>query len=113
MKFIRKTAAFLIISAMLCISAAVSASAATNTIRGDANKDGIVSISDVTAIQKYLASIPETPFNAKAADVNGDGVAISDATAIQRYIMGCDNEFKIGQRMNIDQDPYELPFIPC
>ncbi len=58
--------------------------------KGDVNLDGVVNISDVTAVQKYIAKM--LSLNDKqlaAADVTGDGsVDISDATAIQRYLAG-------------------------
>lgn len=55
------------------------------TIAGDANGDGKVDITDVTAIQLYAAGALElTPEQYEAADVNGDGkVNIQDATEIQ------------------------------
>lgn len=62
---------------------------------GDANGDGEIDISDVTAIQKYAAAYEK--FNAaqlKYADVNKDGaVDINDATAVQKYIAGIIKSF--------------------
>lgn len=56
---------------------------------GEANGDGQVTISDVTCIQKYLASmIDEEHIDLDAADINSNGVDITDATQIQRYIAG-------------------------
>ena len=56
---------------------------------GDADDDGIVSIFDVTKIQRYLSGVPVPKFNAAAADVDGDDeVTIRDATFIQRAIAG-------------------------
>ena len=55
---------------------------------GDTNLDGIVSIGDVTAIQRHLAEL--ATFNDEQlalADTNGDGkVDISDATHLQKYL---------------------------
>ena len=55
---------------------------------GDTNLDGIVSISDVTAIQRHLAELEV--FNDEQlalADTNGDGdVDIADATHLQMYL---------------------------
>ena len=55
---------------------------------GDANLDGIISIRDVTAIQRHVAEF--AMFNDEqlaAADTNGDGVVtIDDATHLQRYL---------------------------
>ena len=65
------------------------------TVYGDANGDGEIDISDVTAIQKYAAAYEK--FNAaqlKYADVNKDGaVDINDATAVQKYIAGIIKSF--------------------
>lgn len=60
---------------------------------GDANRDGIVSISDVTAIQQYIAGIiDDSELDFSAADVDGDGVlTIYDATYIQRFIARLDD----------------------
>ncbi len=59
-------------------------------ILGDADSDGKVTILDVTAIQRNLASLPVNgTFNAVAADVDSDNsTSIIDATWIQRYLAG-------------------------
>ena len=55
---------------------------------GDANLDGKINISDVTAIQRHVAEF--AMFNDEqlaVADTNGDGVVtIDDATHLQRYL---------------------------
>ncbi|MEE1171118.1 MAG: leucine-rich repeat protein [Ruminococcus sp.] len=55
---------------------------------GDANLDGTITISDVTAIQYYLAELTElTDEQLALADTNGDGeVNISDATHLQMFL---------------------------
>jgi len=55
---------------------------------GDVNGDGIVSIRDVTEIQRIVAEFyPATELQKITADVNGDGVIdINDATEIQFYL---------------------------
>jgi hypothetical protein len=57
---------------------------------GDVNDDGKVDVSDVTEIQKYIASMTELTGNQLlAADVNADGkIDITDATKIQKYLAG-------------------------
>ena len=56
-------------------------------ILGDVDGDGVVSIFDVTCIQRHLAEIPVYAYNETAADTDGDGeVTIFDATDIQRYL---------------------------
>ncbi len=50
---------------------------------GDVNKDGEVTISDVTALIDYLLGGDESTINVLAANVNGDdGVTIADVTAL-------------------------------
>ena len=55
---------------------------------GDVNRDGIVSIADVTAVQKYLVELLALDqAQLLLADVNHDGeVSIADATLIQMII---------------------------
>lgn len=62
---------------------------------GDVDGDGIVSIDDVTYIQKFLAKYDTAPIDTddeeqfRVADANGDGIInITDATTIQRYLAG-------------------------
>ena len=66
---------------------------------GDANCDGYVNISDVTAIQKHIAAL--SSLSAKGlylADVNDKvGVNIKDATLIQMYNLKMGNTMKVGQ----------------
>ncbi len=61
----------------------------TNAI-GDVDGDGIISVSDATALQKQLANGVEFDDEMLAvADTNGDGiVSVSDATLIQKYLAG-------------------------
>lgn len=59
-----------------------------NTLIGDTNGDGNVTIADATELQKYLANIVDFDDKQLAvADTNGDGnVDIQDATQIQKYL---------------------------
>ena len=67
-------------------------------ILGDSDGDGVVTIMDVTIIQRYLVSIPVKSFDEKAADCDGDeDVSIIDATWIQRYLAEMRIPHKIGQ----------------
>ncbi|WP_293974758.1 CotH kinase family protein [uncultured Ruminococcus sp.] len=56
---------------------------------GDVNKDGKLSITDATDIQKYaVGSIYFTPSKVSCGDVNGDGaINVLDATEIQKMIV--------------------------
>ena len=67
---------------------AITAKTNRPTLLGDADMDGIVSISDVTEIQRHIAEhIQLTGKAAANADYNQDGVInIDDATAIQRFL---------------------------
>lgn len=59
----------------------------TPLLLGDADGGGEVTITDATAIQRHLASIPTYAYNEEAADVDGNGsVSIIDATCIQRHL---------------------------
>ena len=49
-------------------------------VKGDANGNGIVDISDATAIQRKLADYTVSNFNEKAADIDGNGPDINDVT---------------------------------
>lgn len=62
----------------------------TDTVIGDVNGDGVLSIIDATEIQKHLAGIVElTDSQLDLADVNGDDVvSIMDATDIQKVLVG-------------------------
>ncbi len=57
-------------------------------MKGDANNDGDVTITDATVIQRYCALIiTKDEFNFLNAEVSGDGdVSIVDATAVQRFV---------------------------
>lgn len=65
------------------------------TVYGDADDDGDVTILDVTYIQRYEANIAlPTPLNEKNADVDADDdVTIIDATLVQRYVAGIISTF--------------------
>ena len=56
---------------------------------GDVNKDGKLSITDATDVQKYaVGNIYFTPSTLSCGDVNGDGVInVLDATEIQKNIV--------------------------
>jgi hypothetical protein len=64
--------------------------AAPKVLPGDANNDGTLDVSDVTAIQMYLAHY-DMEINEEALDVNGDGnVDVNDVTALQMILAGYD-----------------------
>ena len=55
---------------------------------GDGTGDGVVDISDYIGVANYILGIPQTGFNADAADVNKDGVIdISDYIGVANIIL--------------------------
>lgn len=66
------------------------------------NNDGIVSIRDVTAVQRLIAEL-ETydSLSEKAADVDVSGdVTVSDATCIQHYLAEYPTDYPINEPLN-------------
>ena len=113
--------------ATICTSAVSIAANAVNTdtnyLRGDADGDGVVTISDVTAIQRHLADLEHlSSANLQAADVDGNGLDITDATKIQRFLAEFENLYHIGEWASVETTQpatywikpgnNELPFIP-
>ena len=61
----------------------------TNTVGGDANGDGVVNISDVTALISYLLGGSGSGINLSNADVNSDGdINIMDVTTLISSLLG-------------------------
>lgn len=73
-------------------------SQAVKIICGDVDGDGVVTVLDATAIQRYLALLPnQNGFIIYAADTDGaEGVTILDATEIQRYLASLPANERIG-----------------
>lgn len=72
----------------------------TDTLLGDADDDGSVTILDATAIQRKLANLSVSAYNEQAADADQDGsIMILDATAIQRYLASLPTNDSIGKRI--------------
>lgn len=66
---------------------------------GETDRDGHVTISDVTAIQRHIADLEFLDsIYLYAADVNRDGVVdITDATELQRFLAEYDVDYPIGE----------------
>ena len=66
----------------------VGSSSSDETLKGDVNRDGSVTVVDATLVQKYIVKLED--FDAetmKIADVNGNGIIeVTDATLIQKII---------------------------
>ena len=61
--------------------------AVKKTLLGDADGDGVVTITDATMIQRVLANMPGAVIDKAAADVDGDGeVTVIDVAFIQRFL---------------------------
>ena len=67
----------------------VGSSSSDETLKGDVNRDGSVTVADATLVQKYIVKLED--FDAetmKIADVNGNGIIeVTDATLIQKIIV--------------------------
>lgn len=98
----RITALALTLFILIGCFSAVSVSAETSgRLLGDTNNDGIVTIIDVTMIQRHLAEIVTFDDESTAAgDVDGNGILdINDATLIQKWIAKMDVPYAIGEVM--------------
>ena len=64
-------------------------------LKGDSDDDGVVTIIDVTFIQRHMLALKlPRPINLRNADVNGDDeVDLIDVILIQRYLLGIIGEF--------------------
>ncbi len=70
-----------------CADAVLSDPQSVQLLWGDVDGDGVITVDDATAIQKYAIDLPVESFIAKAADVNGDHrISVLDATCVQKYI---------------------------
>jgi hypothetical protein len=60
-------------------------------VRGDANGDGVVNVTDIMAVANYILKIQMQSFNEAAADVNGDSsVNVTDIMGIANIILKVD-----------------------
>ncbi len=60
------------------------------TLKGDVNKDGVVNVSDVTLVQKYLVNLVDFTGAQRmlVGDYNYENFNVSAVTYLQRYIVG-------------------------
>lgn len=82
-------------------------SVASGYVLGDADGNGIVSINDVTCIQRVVAEYPaDEGYSELAADVDGNGrVDISDATLIQLWLAETETPYPIGEQIEPATEP--------
>lgn len=115
----------MLLAGLVCLfTLSVTAAGSGKLLRGDANNDGKVDISDATEIQRISAKLSEIENNRiAAADVDGDGeIDIADATYVQMYLAEYENIYHIGViiETGVSTSPSywfttgenELPFIP-
>ena len=97
----KKIISIFVIIVLALSPTAVSATAqAVEFVLGDVNGDGIVSISDATAIQRHLAQlelIPEEKLNASMVN-DGKTLTISDATTIQKKLAELIDRFPVEEQ---------------
>ncbi len=98
MIIVKKAAGLLLVVIILMSVISVKAIEATAEqpfVWGDVNGDGIVTVSDATAVQRHIAELEEISKDyVKAAYVGGDGtLSVKDATLIQQYAAEIINHF--------------------
>lgn len=93
-KYFMSTAGLILIG-VLIFGSVISVSATVLPLYGDVNNDGIISVDDITEVQKYLAKISEfSQEELIIADYNGDGkVNILDVTDIQKMLAFIDYKY--------------------
>ena len=80
----------------------------TQTLLGDADGDGTVTIMDATVIQRHLVGLATSSFCKAAADVDASGdVEITDATYIQRYLASIRVSYPIDEPMGEHEETEE------
>lgn len=114
-----------LLAGLVCLfTLSVTAVGSGKLLRGDANNDGKVDISDATEIQIISAKLSGIENNRiAAADVDGNGkIDIADATYVQMYLAEYENIYHIGESIETESSTSpsiwfttgdnELPFIP-
>lgn len=97
----KKFISVFVMLALVFASAATAVSAQTSEyILGDANNDGIVSISDATAIQRHLAQLEQIPEERLRASMVCDGktLTIADVTTIQKKLAEIIDHFPVEEQ---------------
>lgn len=87
----------------LVMASLMSQSICSQVLIGDANNDGIVSISDVSSIVDHILGATPQTFNTDAADYNNDGtITIADVSEIVEFILNIEPSIQVvKERKNI------------
>lgn len=98
-----------VVVCMMCVgtfTVAAGAEGSIGAVLGDANRDGEITINDVTTIQRSIARQPVGEgFSVLAADVDGSGtVDITDATTLQRWLAGINVPYSVGTFVEMPTD---------
>ena len=76
----------------------------TTNKMGDVNGDGIINLSDVIGIARYVVGNSLAPFSPMAADMNGDGsVTIADGVSLINYIANDFEKSSITRRAKAEE----------
>ncbi len=72
-------------------------------VLGDADGDGMISVTDATLIQRLLSGMPVSDPDTveRNSDVDGEGLSITDATWIRRYIARVDIPYEVGKVITV------------
>ena len=83
------------------------AGSGTGVILGDANCDGIVTISDATCVQLKAAELHlSCDFSEQAADVDGNKeINAADALYIQKWLALFETPYPIGEKLEVPTEP--------
>ena len=103
-------AVLMIIGSITAIAGTVpenEAGSGTGVILGDANCDGIVTISDATCVQLKAAELHlSCDFSEQAADVDGNKeINAADALYIQKWVALLETPYTIGQKLEAPTEP--------
>ena len=95
---------------VFCHPAMAASLSGTSHVKGDANVDGYVNISDVNFIIDVILGQTETEYSFDAVDVNGDGfVNMNDATMVISIILG--ENGNSGDTSTVDDDDAQAPVL--
>lgn len=106
-KLIRLIITALLLFALIIVT--ISTGYAVANKLGDTDRDGEVTITDATVIQRLLADMIEDIDGhiLRCGDIDGGGLSIMDVTLIQRYLAQMDDGYPIGNIVEDEPQPTE------